>query len=47
MIYLDSAAASVYKPPCVKEAVGLALSTMGNCSRVVNEASEAEGIRCA
>lgn len=39
MIYFDSAATSLYKPPCVKAAVSAALSMMGNCSRGVNEAS--------
>ena len=33
MIYLDSAATSFYRPPCVAEAVAEAISSMGNCSR--------------
>ncbi len=33
MIYLDSAATSFYRPPCVAKAVSEAISTMGNCSR--------------
>ena len=32
MIYLDSAATSFYRPPCVAEAVAEAISSMGNCS---------------
>ena len=30
MIYLDSAATSFYRPPCVAEAVAEASSSMGN-----------------
>ena len=33
MIYLDSAATSFYRPPCVAQAVAEAISSMGNCSR--------------
>ena len=33
MIYLDSAATSFFRPPCVAEAVAEAISSMGNCSR--------------
>ena len=33
MIYLDSAATSFYRPPCVAQAVAEVISSMGNCSR--------------
>lgn len=33
MIYLDSAATSFYRPPCVAQTVAEAISSMGNCSR--------------
>jgi len=39
MIYLDSAATSLYKPPCVAEAVSRALGSFGNSARGTHEAS--------
>ncbi len=33
MIYLDNAATTMHKPPCVAEAVAKALTTLGNASR--------------
>lgn len=39
MIYLDSAATSLYKPPCVAEAVSRALGSFGNSARGAHEAS--------
>ena len=37
MIYLDNAATTVHKPPCVAEAVTRALATLGNASRGAHE----------
>ena len=39
MIYLDSAATSMHKPQVVVDAVTMALTTMGNAGRGLNEAS--------
>ena len=39
MIYLDSAATSLYRPPEVAQAVSWALTSMGNSSRGVHEAA--------
>lgn len=39
MIYLDNAATSICKPPCVAEAVCLALGSLGNSQRGAHEAS--------
>ena len=39
MIYLDNAATSMLKPPCVAQAVMQAMSSMGNAGRGVHEAS--------
>ena len=33
MIYLDSAATSFYRAPCVAQAVAEAIYSRGNCSR--------------
>lgn len=37
MIYLDNAATTLVKPPCVIEAVANAMRSMGNCGRGVHE----------
>lgn len=39
MIYLDNAATTMHKPPCVVRAVTEALESLGNCGRGVNEGS--------
>lgn len=39
MIYLDNAATTLYKPPCVAKAVMDALGTMGNSGRGVHDTS--------
>lgn len=43
MIYLDNAATTLHKPPCVAEAVLRALDTLGNSGRGVHEGSLAAG----
>jgi len=39
MIYLDNAATTMMKPPCVAQAVARALTTLGNASRGAHEAA--------
>lgn len=43
MIYLDNAATSLHRPPCVVQAVTEALNGMGNCGRGAHAASLAAG----
>ncbi len=49
MIYLDNAATTLQKPPCVMEAVVSAMSSLGNCGRGANPASltAARAVYCA
>ena len=37
MIYLDNAATSLRRPPCVIEAVAQAMQSLGNSGRGVND----------
>ncbi len=43
MIYLDNAATSLHRPPCVAEAVCQAMGSMGNSGRGAHDASLAAG----
>ena len=43
MIYLDNAATTLHKPPCVTEAVVRAMQSLGNCGRGVHDGSLAAG----